>query len=110
VKDALQAEDLSGEPAQVAASPAQRHHLEAEVVVEVDVKRRENARVVLVSDLHEPVRELPRVVVVDEGEGRGRVGLRVLLLLDEIRSNLRRRSGSMARLIRSRSMTSILRP
>jgi hypothetical protein len=83
VLHALEAEDVVGEVAQLRVGAPQGLHLEAQPVVEVDVEGRQHARVVVVSGLHQAIRQLPLSVVVDEGERGDDLALPAHLVLDQ---------------------------
>ena len=67
---ALHSDQVVGEVAQLGRLAAQRHHLEAQVLVEMDVQGREDLGVVAVPGADEAIADLALSVVVDQGETR----------------------------------------
>jgi hypothetical protein len=75
VLDPARADERVGDPLDLGGGPPHRDHLEAVVVVEVDVGRREHGAVVVVLDAGQTVGELPPVVVEDEGDRADDLGV-----------------------------------
>lgn len=77
--DALEAAQLIGELRQIADRPAKHHHLQALVMVQVDMERGNHLLGMVVLELHQSIGQMTMVVVVDQCEGSDRFAITGIL-------------------------------